>query len=96
MDYPIFVGKDVWCPLCEEYTQLIRVQKAANLADVSQRTIYRYIEEGSIYSVKIAGKTYRVCSRCLLSHDDFSEGGGGHVKKIVPKCDIWYCFEFII
>jgi excisionase family DNA binding protein len=77
MDYPVFSGKDIWCLLCEKYTQLLKVQKAASLADVSRRTIYRYIEEGSIYSVKIAGKTYRVCSRCLLLHDDFSEKKGG-------------------
>lgn len=36
------------------------------MADVSKKTIYRYIEEGEVYSVKVAGKTYRVCKYCLL------------------------------
>jgi predicted site-specific integrase-resolvase len=36
------------------------------MADVSSKTIYRYIEEGSVYAVRIAGKTLRVCRGCLL------------------------------
>ena len=60
-------GNNVWCPLCKDYTILLKVPRAAILVDVHRRTIYRYIEEGSVYSVKIAGKTFRVCSGCLLS-----------------------------
>jgi len=60
------LGDQVFCPLCNEYVQLLRVQKAAAVADVNRRTVYRYIEDGSIYSVRIAGKTCRVCARCLL------------------------------
>jgi len=63
---PKVVGEQVRCPLCNEYSQLLRVSKAAKLADVSRRTIYRYIEEGTVYAVRVAGKTYRVCSGCLL------------------------------
>lgn len=71
MDEPIYRGESVWCPLCKKYTHLLRVQKAAKLVDVNRRTIYRYIEEGTIYSVKIAGKTYRVCADCLLWDNSF-------------------------
>ena len=63
-------GDEIWCPLCREYVRLIKIEKAARLVDVSRRTIYRYIEEGEIHSIKIAGKTQRVCSRCLLKQDD--------------------------
>jgi predicted site-specific integrase-resolvase len=36
------------------------------MADVSTKTIYRYVEEGNVYAVRIAGKTLRVCRGCLL------------------------------
>jgi excisionase family DNA binding protein len=65
----IFTGEQVWCPYCKGYFRLLRVHGAAKLADVNRRTIYRYIEEGSVYTVKIAGKTYRICSGCLLKKD---------------------------
>lgn len=66
MSYPIIAGEQVWCPFCKDYVRLLKVQGAAKLVDVNRRTIYRYIEEGRVYTVKVAGKTYRVCSRCLL------------------------------
>lgn len=59
-------GEQVWCPLCREYVQLLKVPRAAKLLDVDRRTIYRYIEEGVIYAPKAAGKTYRVCNGCLI------------------------------
>jgi len=55
-----------WCPLCKRRVQLLKVCNAAALVDVHTRTIYRYIDEGVIYAVKVAGKTYRVCGECLF------------------------------
>lgn len=66
MSQPGIVGDRVWCPLCGDYTQLIKIPNAARLVDVHRRTIYRYIEEGLVYAIKAAGKSYRVCSGCLL------------------------------
>jgi excisionase family DNA binding protein len=60
------IGDKVWCPICMSYAKLIKVRSAAKLVDVSARTIYRYIQEGQVYTIKVAGKTYRVCSACLL------------------------------
>jgi excisionase family DNA binding protein len=54
------------CPSCNQPLQLLRISRAAKIADVSEKTIYRYIEAGEVYSVKVAGKTYRVCKHCLL------------------------------
>jgi len=54
------------CPMCKASLQLLRISTAAKMADVSAKTVYRYIEEGSVYTVKIAGKTLRVCRTCLL------------------------------
>jgi excisionase family DNA binding protein len=56
----------VWCPLCEKNVQLFKVSNAAKLVDVRSRTIYRYIDEGLVFAVKVAGKTYRVCGDCLF------------------------------
>jgi hypothetical protein len=44
--------------------------KAAKIADIHRRTVYRYIESGDVYIVKVAGKTTRVCSGCLLNRKE--------------------------
>ena len=56
----------ILCPLCQDYETFLRIHKAAKLADVDRRTIYRYLEEGKIHAVKIAGGTFRVCRGCLI------------------------------
>ena len=61
-----FSNNQIWCPKCKEYVSILKIIEAAELANVSRRSIYRYIEDGSIYAVRIAGKTYRVCSSCLV------------------------------
>jgi hypothetical protein len=66
MAHPIILNDQVWCPLCKDYARLLRVEKAVKIADVTRRTIYRYIEKGEVHAVKIAGKTTRICSNCLL------------------------------
>ena len=60
-----FIDSRVWCPLCDKNVQLMRVTNAAKLVDVHPRTIYRYIDEGLVYAIKIVGKTFRVCGGCL-------------------------------
>jgi excisionase family DNA binding protein len=68
MSRPHDQSSRVWCPLCKickKQVHLLRVAHAAKLVDVHSRTIYRYIDEGLIYAVKIVGKTYRVCGECL-------------------------------
>lgn len=72
MAHPIILDGRMWCPTCKDYVQLLKVQSAARLVDVDRRTIYRYIETGEVYTIKVAGHTYRVCSSCLLSQKDTS------------------------
>jgi len=64
--HPIIRGDQVWCPSCKQYVDLLRIGRAAKIADVSSKTIYRYVEEGKVHIVKIAGSTMRICSVCLL------------------------------
>ena len=63
---PRILGEQIWCPLCNDYAEFIKIAKAMRLATVHRRTIYRYIEEGEVSALKVAGKSYRVCSSCLL------------------------------
>jgi excisionase family DNA binding protein len=45
---------------------LLKIAEAAKLVGVSEKTIYGYIEEGSVYAVKVAGKRFRICKGCLM------------------------------
>lgn len=54
------------CPICRAPLHLLRVSTAAKMADVSAKTIYRYVEEGNLYALRIAGRTLRICKGCLL------------------------------
>jgi hypothetical protein len=70
MAHPMILGDQVWCPQCRQYAMLLRTRKAARVADVSCKTVYRYVEEGKVHVVKIAGSTIRICAGCLLRQDD--------------------------
>lgn len=72
MAHLIIRGECVWCSFCNDYTRFLRVQSAARIADVNRRTIYRYVEEGRVNVLKVAGKTLRVCGGCLLGHAEGS------------------------
>jgi hypothetical protein len=56
--------------MCQSYTKFLKVQSAARIADVTTRTIYRYVESGEIYKVEIAGKTTRICTGCLIKREE--------------------------
>jgi len=62
-------GSKIFCPLCKEYVSLLSVAEAARIASMNERTIRRYIENRNVFSVKVAGRTHRVCSGCLLRQD---------------------------
>ena len=66
---PTLIGNRIQCPRCGHIAELITVTKASHVASVSRRTIYNYIEEGRVSIVRIAGKTSRICSACLLQAD---------------------------
>jgi len=66
MESPKIIGKQILCPFCKEHTRLLKVADAAGFLGVSRRTIYYYIEEGKVYTVKTPGGRYRVCAGCLL------------------------------
>ena len=63
---PLVQGDKVWCPRCREYVKIVRVSQAAQIVDVDRRTIYNYVSQDEVHAFKVAGKTLRVCSHCLL------------------------------
>ena len=62
----MIMANDETCPVCSSPLHLLRIPKAAELVDVRPKTIYAYIEDGSVYAIKVAGKRYRVCKACLI------------------------------
>ena len=66
MAQPMVSGDRIWCPQCNRYEQFVKIRKAAKLVDVHDRTIYRYIDEGAVYTFRVVGKSYRVCTSCLV------------------------------
>lgn len=64
------LGDKVWCPTCAGYVKLVRVASAAKIVGVDRRTVYNYIKTKKVFGIKIAGKTLRVCSSCLLQPND--------------------------
>lgn len=63
---PRVLGDKVWCPRCNEYVKFVRVSQAGRIVDVDRRTVYNYVKQNKVYSVKVAGSTMRICSHCLL------------------------------
>jgi hypothetical protein len=37
---PRILGEQIWCPLCNDYADFIKIAKAMRLATVHRRTIY--------------------------------------------------------
>jgi excisionase family DNA binding protein len=80
MAYEAGLGEQkIWCPVCEDHYRFLRIPTAAKLLEVSRRTIYRHIEDGSIHVFKLARTgRYRVCSGCLVAQH------AGPVKNQIP------------
>lgn len=73
---PLVRGDKIWCPRCREYVKVIRVAGAAKIVDVDRRTVYNYIKKNQVFAVKVAGKTIRVCSHCLLRENQEERTNG--------------------
>ncbi len=66
----VLAEQKIWCPICKDHYRFLRIPTAAKLLEVSRRTIYRHIEDGSVHVFKVGGTGhYRVCSGCLLAQN---------------------------
>jgi hypothetical protein len=66
MEHTTLPGHRIWCPFCNHQRSFLQVPNAARLFGVDRRTIYRHIEDGSVYVFRLGGNgRYRICSGCL-------------------------------
>ncbi len=82
----IFTNQKIWCPACKDHHQFLRIPSAARLLEVSCRTIYRHIEDGSIQVFKLGGTgRYRVCIGCLLGQSVPAKEPGSLTGSIIER-----------
>lgn len=53
-----------WCPSCRREVEMVTAERAAQVAGVSTRTIYRWIESGSVHFIERFGDL-RICFSAL-------------------------------
>ena len=54
-----------WCPRCEQRTNLAEPDAAARIARVTTRTIYQWIEGGSVHFIESSDGDLLVCIESL-------------------------------
>lgn len=61
----------VWCESCGAIMEMVRPEEAARRADVSTRTIYRWVEAGNIHFQEAQALGSLICLRSLsrAQHD---------------------------
>lgn len=45
----------MWCPNCRRQVEMVTPERAAKIAGVSERTIYRWVEGGKLHFIENAG-----------------------------------------
>ena len=48
----------MWRPVCRKELEMVTAAKAAKIAGVSERTIYRRVGEGSVHFLERGGDTF--------------------------------------
>ena len=81
MSIPVLIGNRIACPACAAPTDFLTISRAARVSGVCRRTIYNYVEEGRIQTIRVAGKTTRVCLGCLVKFDSEPEGAPTSLLK---------------
>lgn len=79
-----------WCPACLKEVEMVSLEEAAQLADISLRDICRRVGDGDLHLVEIA-EGGLVCTNSLL--DKFALGGGelsieGAGTLLLPAADL--------
>jgi excisionase family DNA binding protein len=62
----------MWCPNCRRQVEFVSPEQAAQIAGVSTRTIYRWVEAGTIHFLEDCGHTY-VCVPALTAREQTHE-----------------------
>ncbi|HYP01398.1 MAG TPA: hypothetical protein VER76_14505 [Pyrinomonadaceae bacterium] len=56
---------DMWCAACGAETQMVTVRLAASLCSVTQRTIFRLVEAGSLHFNETNAGELLICEQSL-------------------------------
>jgi hypothetical protein len=54
------------CPICQMSSQFLTPRQAGALAQVTPKSIYRWLASGKVHSLKTAGGGVRICSHSLF------------------------------
>ena len=54
-----------WCGGCEAMVRMVTADEAANLAGITTRTIYRWVEQGKVHFTETAAGKVLVCVNSL-------------------------------
>ena len=57
----------MWCPNCRRHIQMVTPEHAAEIAGVTPRTIYRWIDAASVHFVENGGHVL-ICLSALSLH----------------------------
>lgn len=63
-----------WCPTCAKQVPMIKVDEAANLARVSSRTIYRWVETGKVHFAETPEGMLWICLNSLALEGHSEDG----------------------
>ena len=70
VDRVVFIGKHesspiVWCAACASRVRMVTVDEAATLARASARTVYRWVEAGSLHFTETPEGRLLICLNSL-------------------------------
>jgi len=57
-----------WCPACGAEVQLFTADQAAGIAGTSTRTVYRWVESGTVHFQETAEGRMLICNNSLLAN----------------------------
>ena len=57
----------MWCPACRRQVEMVTPEQAAQIGSVSPRTIYHWIEAGSVHFIENSGQVL-ICVPALSRH----------------------------
>jgi hypothetical protein len=65
----------MWCPNCRRQVRMVTPEHAAQIAGVTPRTIYRWVDAGCIHFVERSGHLL-ICFPALSLHAVSTDGSG--------------------
>jgi len=71
----------MWCPACRRKVEVVTPERAAQIAGVSTRTIYRWVEAEKLHFSEVRDRTMFVCLDSLRVVSGASEKSVRHASS---------------